>query len=64
MDDFLSESLSLEAQEKLINFKEYAVSHPHLAQIDRSLIRAIVEPAGFAHVLVYGPSRGGENDDD
>ncbi len=49
---------------KAINFKEYAVSHPHLAQIDRSLIRAIVEPAGFAHVLVYGPSRGGENDDD
>lgn len=64
MDDFLASNLSLEAQEKLINFKEYAVSHPHLAQIDRSLMRAIVEPAGFAHVLVYGPSRGGKNHND
>lgn len=56
MDDFLASNLKIEAQEKLITFKEYAVSHPHLAQIDSGLMRAIVEPAGFAHVLVYGPS--------
>lgn len=56
MDDFLASCLSLEAQEKLTLFKEYAVSHPHLAQIDQALMRALVEPAGFAHVLVYGPS--------
>ncbi|MGK7950219.1 MAG: AAA family ATPase [Xenococcaceae cyanobacterium] len=56
MDDFLASNLTRAAQKKLITFKEYAVSHPHLAQIDRSLMRAIVEPAGFAHVLVYGPS--------
>ena len=43
-------------QEKLNKFKEYAVSHPHLAKVDQSLMGAIKEPAGFAHVLVYGPS--------
>jgi putative transposase len=37
-------------------FKEYAVSHSQLAKVDRELMRAIREPAGFAHVLVYGPS--------
>lgn len=56
MDDFLASNIKSEVLEKLIKFKEYAVSHPHLVQIDRSLMRAIVEPAGFAHVLVYGPS--------
>ncbi len=42
--------------QKLKQFKEYAVKHPQLAQVDRHLMRAIKEPAGFAHVLVYGPS--------
>ncbi len=27
-----------------------------LAKVDRELMRAIREPAGFAHVLLYGPS--------
>jgi hypothetical protein len=40
----------------LTRFKDYAVSHPHLVQVDQVLMRAIREPAGFAHVLVYGPS--------
>jgi putative ribosome biogenesis GTPase RsgA len=54
MDDLKRE---IEAkQEKLNKFKEYAVSHPHLAKVDKSLMGAITEPAGFAHVLVYGPS--------
>ncbi len=56
MADSLTESLSLKEMEKLTHFKEYAVSHPQLAQVDRVLMRAIREPAGFAHVLVYGPS--------
>ena len=43
-------------KEKLNQFKDYAVSHPHLAKVDRALMRAISESAGFAHVLVYGPS--------
>ncbi len=42
--------------EKLNQFKDYAVSHPHLAKVDKALMGAITEPAGFAHVLVYGPS--------
>ncbi|MDF5729754.1 MAG: AAA family ATPase [Rhizonema sp. PD38] len=40
----------------LTQFKEYAVLHPQLARVDILLMRAIREPAGFAHVLVYGPS--------
>ncbi len=56
MADSLTESLSLKEMEKLTHFKEYAVSHPQLTQVDRVLMRAIREPAGFAHVLVYGPS--------
>ncbi|MEA5624759.1 ATP-binding protein [Nostoc sp. UHCC 0251] len=40
----------------LTQFKEYAVLHPQLARVDMLLMRAIREPAGFAHVLVYGPS--------
>ncbi|MDJ0690015.1 MAG: AAA family ATPase [Xenococcaceae cyanobacterium MO_188.B32] len=48
--------LSVKAQKKLDNFKEYAVSHSQLAKVDRELMRAIREPAGFAHVLIYRPS--------
>jgi hypothetical protein len=44
------------AQSQLNHFKEYAISHPQLAQVDMLLMSAIREPAGFAHVLVYGPS--------
>ncbi|MBO1053860.1 MAG: ATP-binding protein [Dolichospermum sp. DET73] len=44
------------AQSQLNQFKEYAISHPQLAQVDMLLMGAIREPAGFAHVLVYGPS--------
>ena len=60
MADSLTESLSLKRMEKLTHFKEYAVSHPQLTQVDRVLMRAIREPAGFAHVLVYGPSGVGD----
>ncbi|MBO3457981.1 ATP-binding protein [Aetokthonos hydrillicola Thurmond2011] len=44
------------AQLLLTQFKQYAVLHPQLAKVDLHLMRAIREPAGFAHVLVYGPS--------
>ena len=40
----------------LEQFKEYAVLHPKLATVDMHLMRAIREPTGFAHVLIYGPS--------
>lgn len=43
-------------EDKLNCFKDYAVSHTHLDKVDQTLMRAIREPAGFAHVLVYGPS--------
>ena len=40
----------------LEQFKDYAVLHPRLAKVDMHLMRAIREPTGFAHVLIYGPS--------
>ncbi len=56
MNQLGTENLSVENQEKLDHFKDYAVSHSQLAKVDKELMRAIREPAGFAHVLVYGPS--------
>ena len=47
--------LSAQKRKLLNQFKEYAVSHPHLVKVDQALTAAISEPAGFAHVLVYGP---------
>ena len=44
------------AAARLKQFKAYAVLHPQLAQVDLQLTRAIEEPAGFAYVLLYGPS--------
>jgi len=43
-------------QARLAAFKAYAVNHARLDEVDRQLTQAILEPAGFAHVLVYGPS--------
>jgi energy-coupling factor transporter ATP-binding protein EcfA2 len=48
--------LSPEDQARLAAFKAYAVNHALLEDIDTRLTQAILEPAGFAHVLVYGPS--------
>ena len=58
MKNLSTEKLNLTQRDrqKLERFKEYAVSHSVLAKVDRELMRAIREPAGFAHVLVYGPS--------
>src|SRR6266851_5257253 len=52
----LPRQLSAEAAARLKQFKEYAVLHPQLAQVDQQLTRAIEEPAGFAYVLLFGPS--------
>src|SRR2546426_7603989 len=43
-------------QARLATFKAYAVNHARLDEVDMQLTQAILEPAGFAHVLVYGPS--------
>src|SRR5260221_7790156 len=48
--------LSVEAAARLKRFKEYAIFHPLLQQVDRQLTRAIEEPAGFAYVLLHGPT--------
>jgi DNA polymerase III delta prime subunit len=56
MKDVVTVERSLELTAKLNHFKDYAVSHPSLLQVDTVLMQAIQEPAGFAHVLIYGPS--------
>jgi DNA polymerase III delta prime subunit len=56
MENIVALNLNLELTAKLTHFKEYAVSHPQLLQVDKVLMQAIQEPAGFAHVLIYGPS--------
>lgn len=48
--------LSPDDQALLAAFKAYAVNHPLLEDVDARLTQALLEPAGFAHVLVYGPS--------
>ncbi len=47
---------SPEATAALQRFKAYAMSHTLLAEVDKQITRAIHEPAGFAFVLLYGPS--------
>lgn len=56
MEDILTPDRGRFVISQLTHFKEYAVSHPQLVQVDQVLMQAIREPAGFAHVLVYGPS--------
>jgi flagellar biosynthesis GTPase FlhF len=56
MENHSNGNMNPEMQSKLNQFKEYAVLHHQLARVDKLLMRAIREPAGFAHVLVYGPS--------
>jgi hypothetical protein len=48
--------LSEEAHLRLQRFKTYAISHTMLADVAKELKRAIVEPAGFSYVLLFGPS--------
>lgn len=49
-------SLSPEAAAALQRFKTFATAHTLLISVDTHLSRAIEEPAGFAYVLLYGPS--------
>lgn len=59
MDQHASEHdhpLSDEARARLHRFKAYATSHTVLSEVAKELKRAIAEPAGFAYVLLSGPS--------
>ncbi|WP_245602874.1 ATP-binding protein [Gloeothece verrucosa] len=57
MEDFdLDFDLEADSDPQLASFKEYAVLHPNLKEVSQALMSAIIEPGGFAHVLVYGPS--------
>src|SRR5262249_52843052 len=49
-------ALSPEQQARISAFKAYAVTHPHLEATGTALMQALREPAGFAHVLLYGPT--------
>lgn len=49
------------AQARLDQFKAFAVRHPILDQVETQMMHAIWEPAGFAYLLVYGPSGVGKS---
>jgi energy-coupling factor transporter ATP-binding protein EcfA2 len=57
----LDHPLPPDAQARLDRFKALTIRHPHLDQAERELRQAIWEPAGFAYVLLYGPSGVGKS---
>jgi hypothetical protein len=44
MKDVMTVDLKLELASRLTHFKDYAVSHPQLLQVDKVLMQAIQEP--------------------
>jgi len=50
-----------DAQDRLDQFKAFAARHPLLDLVEREVLHAIWEPAGFAYLLVYGPSGVGKS---
>jgi hypothetical protein len=50
-----------EAQRRLDQFKAFSLRHPLLDQVETQLLHAIWEPAGFAYVIVFGPSGVGKS---
>ncbi len=53
--------LDKDAQARLDQFKAFAARHPRLDQVEQEVLHAIWEPAGFAYLLVYGPSGVGKS---
>src|SRR5215475_12604703 len=53
--------LPQDAQDRLNQFKAFAVRHPLLDQVEQEVLHAIWEPAGCAYLLVYGPSGVGKS---
>jgi hypothetical protein len=50
-----------EMRAQLEAFKAVKVKHPRLAEVDQQVSQAIAEHAGYAHLLVYGPSGVGKS---
>jgi hypothetical protein len=53
-------SLSPAIAARLAPFKAYTVAHPLLAEVDRQLFQALLEPAGASFIFVIGPARVGK----
>src|SRR5215472_8269646 len=49
------------ARARLEHFRAAIVEHSRLLQVEHDLLHAIWEPAGFAHVLVVGPTGVGKS---
>jgi DNA polymerase III delta prime subunit len=54
-------AIAPDAQARLDQFKAFAARHPRLDQVEHEVLHAIWEPAGFAYLLVYGPSGVGKS---
>lgn len=50
-----------DAQHRLDQFKAFSLRHPLLDDVETQLLHAIWEPAGFAYVIVFGPSGVGKS---
>lgn len=50
-----------EARRQLDQFKTALVAHPRLQQVEQDLLETILEPAGFAYVLLMGPTGVGKS---
>jgi Cdc6-like AAA superfamily ATPase len=53
--------LPKDVQDRLDQFKAFAARHPILDQVEQEVLHAVWEPAGFAYLLVYGPSGVGKS---
>jgi energy-coupling factor transporter ATP-binding protein EcfA2 len=51
----------LSIEEKKVQFRQATITHRLLEQTHRKILRAVREPAGFAFVLVYGPTGVGKS---
>lgn len=53
--------LSPQAQAQLKAFADVKVKHPRLEEADRAVTHAMAAPAGYTHLLLYGPSGVGKS---
>jgi KaiC/GvpD/RAD55 family RecA-like ATPase len=53
--------MTYEMRARLEAFKAVRVKHPRLEEVDRAVMGAIEEHAGYSHVLLYGPSGAGKS---
>lgn len=54
-------SMTPEMKARLETFKAVKVKHPRLEEVDRAVMRAIDEHAGYSQLMLYGPTGAGKS---